>query len=98
MYKRQALNGSHLANFINQIQLETSDADISCTAFANVIHGFNKNISVRNILSTYPYPNTLVVLEVNREILKLALERSAVSYTHLDVYKRQSFICMKVAS
>ena len=72
-----ALNGSNLANFINQIQLESSDADIACTAFANVIKGFGKNITVRDILSTYPYPNTLVVLEVNREILKLALERAA---------------------
>lgn len=72
-----ALNGSNLANFINQIQLESSDADIACTAFANVIKGFGKNVTVRDILSTYPYPNTLVVLEVNREILKLALERAA---------------------
>ena len=72
-----ALNGSNLANFINQIQLESTNADISCTAFANVIKGFGKNVTVRDILSTYPYPNTLVVLEVNREILKLALERAA---------------------
>ncbi|MBS4958299.1 MAG: bifunctional metallophosphatase/5'-nucleotidase [Clostridium sp.] len=72
-----ALNGSNLANFINQIQLESSNADISCTAFANVIKGFSKNVTVRDILSTYPYPNTLAVLEVNREILKLALERAA---------------------
>ena len=72
-----ALNGSNLANFINQIQLESSNADISCTAFANVIKGFGKNVTVRDILSTYPYPNTLAVLEVNREILKLALERAA---------------------
>lgn len=72
-----ALNGSNLANFINQIQLESSDADIACTAFANVIKGFGKNVTVRDILSTYPYPNTLVVLEVNRKILKLALERAA---------------------
>ena len=72
-----ALNGSDLANFINQIQLESSNADISCTSFANVIKGFDKNVTVRDILSTYPYPNTLVILEVNREILKLALERSA---------------------
>lgn len=72
-----ALNGSNLANFINQIQLESSNADIACTSFANVIKGFGKNVTVRDILSTYPYPNTLVVLEVNREILKLALERSA---------------------
>lgn len=72
-----ALNGSNLANFINQIQLESSNADISCTAFANVIKGFGKNVTVRDILSTYPYPNTLSVLEINKEILKLALERAA---------------------
>ena len=72
-----ALNGSDLANFINQIQIEASNADISCTSFANIIKGFNRNVTVRDILSTYPYPNTLVILEVNREILKLALERSA---------------------
>ena len=72
-----ALSGANLANFINQIQHESTNADISCTAFANVIKGFGKNVTVRDILSTYPYPNTLVVLEVNREILKLALERAA---------------------
>jgi len=72
-----ALNGSHLANFINQIQLSESDADISCTSFANVIKGFDKNVTVRDIMSTYPYPNTLVVFEVNRKYLELALERCA---------------------
>jgi 2',3'-cyclic-nucleotide 2'-phosphodiesterase/3'-nucleotidase len=72
-----ALNGSNLANFINQIQLESSNADISCTTFANVIKGFSENVTVRDILSTYPYPNTLAVLEVNKNILKLALERAA---------------------
>lgn len=72
-----ALNGSPLANSINQIQLCESNADISCTSFANVIKGFDKNITVRDIMSTYPYPNTLVVFEVNRKYLKLALERCA---------------------
>lgn len=72
-----AINGSHLANFINQIQLEESGADISCTSFANSIKGFDKNVTVRDIMSTYMYPNTLVLLEVSREDLKLALERSA---------------------
>ena len=78
-----ALNGSNLANFINQVQLETSKADISCTSFANVIKGFNKNVTVRDIMSTYKFPNTLAVLEVNRKYLKLALERCA-SYFHID--------------
>ena len=77
-----ALNGSELANFINQVQLNESNADISCTSFANVIKGFNKDVTVRDIMSTYMYPNTLVILEVNRESLKQAMERSA---TYFDV-------------
>lgn len=78
-----ALNGSELANFINQIQIDESGADISCTSFSNEIKGFNKNVTVRDIMSTYKYPNTLAVLEINRKYLKLALERCA-SYFHID--------------
>lgn len=87
-----ALNGSPLANFINQIQLCESNADISCTSFANVIKGFDKNITVRDIMSTYPYPNTLVVFEVNRKYLKLALERCASYFDYnngnITIYDR----------
>ncbi|WP_195988546.1 bifunctional UDP-sugar hydrolase/5'-nucleotidase [Clostridium sp. D53t1_180928_C8] len=93
-----ALNGSHLANFINQIQLDASKSEIACTSFANVIKGFNKDVTVRDIMSTYPYPNTLVVLEVNRKILKLALERSA-SYLNNDngnITISESFLKPKV--
>ncbi len=79
-----AVNGSYLANFINQIQLEESDADISCTSFANSIKGFDKNVTVRDIMSTYMYPNTLVLLEVDRHILKLALERCASYFDNTD--------------
>ena len=50
---------------------------LKSATFANVIKGFSKNVTVRDILSTYPYPNTLAVLEVNKNILKLALERAA---------------------
>ena len=72
-----ALEGSLLANFINQIQLDISGADISCTSFANTIKGFSKEVSVRDIVSTYVYPNTLFVLEASYEVIKKALERSA---------------------
>lgn len=72
-----AIKGSHLANFINQIQLTISDADISCTSFANTIKGFNKAVTVRDIVSTYIYPNTLIVYRVTGEIIKKALERAA---------------------
>lgn len=72
-----AINGSYLANFINQIQLDASNADISVTSFANSIKGFNKEVTVRDITSTYMFPNTLSILKVTGKILKLALERSA---------------------
>ena len=77
-----AMNGSTLANFINQIQLAESGADISSTSFANSIKGFNQNVTVRDILSTYVYPNTLVVLCVTGEVLKKALERCASYFAY----------------
>lgn len=79
-----ALQGSPLANFINQIQLEVSGADIACTSFANVVKGFKENVTVRDILATYPYPNTLVVLRVTKEVLKKALERCASYFDYKD--------------
>ncbi len=72
-----AINGSFQSTFLNKIQLEVSLADISATSPAHDIHGFNQIISIRNIVSTYIYPNTLVVLEITGKILKLALERNA---------------------
>lgn len=72
-----AVNGSYLANFINQIQLDESGADISVTSFANSIKGFNKDVTVRDICSTYMFPNTLAILAIDGKTLKLALERCA---------------------
>lgn len=93
-----ALNGSLLANFINSVQLEVSGADIACTSFANSIKGFNKDVTVRDIVSTYIYPNTLVVLEVTGEILKKALLRSAeyFKYDGNNVTVSDAFLKPKV--
>lgn len=79
-----AINGSYLANFINQIQLDESCADISVTSFANSIKGFNKDVTVRDITSTYMFPNTLVILEIDGKTLKLALERCASYFDTSD--------------
>lgn len=66
-----------IVQFINDVQLEASKADISCNALGNSVVGFNKNITMRDIISTYIYPNTLVVLEVTGEQLKKILEFNA---------------------
>ena len=71
------LNKHPIVTFINQVQLEYSKAMISATSLPNEVTGFSKVITVRNVLSTYVYANTLSVLEVSGEILKRILEKNA---------------------
>ena len=78
-----AAKGSLIANFFNQVQLEVSGADLSCTCLGNEVKGLDENVTVRDIVATYLFPNTLKTLKVNRAVLKTALERSA-AYFALD--------------
>ena len=73
----RALNGSLIANFFNQVQLEASGADLSCTSLANSLRGFSKDVTVRDVVASYVFPNTLKTIRVDRAVLKEALERSA---------------------
>lgn len=66
-----------LVSFINQVQLEFSGADISSCSLGNGVSGFNKEITVRDVIGTYVFPNTLVVKKVPGSILKKALEKTA---------------------
>lgn len=72
-----ALRGSDIANFINQVQLEASGADISVTALGNTVKGFQQQVTVRDIAASYEFPNTLKTIPVTRTELKAALERCA---------------------
>lgn len=78
-----ALHGSPIADFINRVQLYFSGAQLSAVGLANEIAGFKSKVSTRDIIATYPYPNTLAVLEITGEKLKAAMERSA-EYFDLD--------------
>ena len=71
------LNKHPLVSFVNQVQLEFSGADISSCSFGNAVSGFKKDITVRDVIGTYVFPNTLVVKEVTGYILKKALEKTA---------------------
>lgn len=80
---KMALHGSDLADLINKIQLEYTGADISITSFANVISGLKKNLTTRDVLNTYRFPNTTVVLEIDGKSLREALEQN-FSYIEYD--------------
>ena len=79
----RAAEGSEIADFFNQVQLFYSGAQLSSVSLANEIAGFPQTVHRRDILTTYPYPNTLVVLKVTGAILRQAIERSA-EYFDLD--------------
>ena len=74
---KMAAEGSCIANFFNQVQLAASGADISCTSLGNEVKGFHRDVTVRDVVATYIYPNTLQTLRVDRAVLKQALERCA---------------------
>lgn len=72
-----ALNGSPIADFFNRVQLWASGAELSCSALSNELRGFDSHVTVRDVVASYVYSNTLVVLEVTGDVLKRALEQCA---------------------
>ncbi|WP_223700565.1 bifunctional metallophosphatase/5'-nucleotidase [Sutcliffiella deserti] len=79
------LKDNELIEFINKVQMEVSNTTISNTAlFHNSSPGFPTNVTMRDIVSNYIYPNTLKVIRISGQDIKDALERSA-SYFLLDV-------------
>ncbi|MCR5341847.1 MAG: bifunctional metallophosphatase/5'-nucleotidase [Butyrivibrio sp.] len=72
-----ALYGSKVASIFNQVQLELTGADFSCTSLANEPLGLHKEITVRDVLGIYQFANTEEVKEVTKADLKAALERCA---------------------
>ncbi|MCM0646809.1 bifunctional metallophosphatase/5'-nucleotidase [Clostridium swellfunianum] len=74
-----------LIEFINKVQMEYSGASISNTAlFDNHALGFPSNVTMRDIVSNYIYPNTLRVIRITGHDIKAALERSASYFEQYD--------------
>lgn len=72
-----AIHGSRLADFFNQVQLEYTKADISCVSLFNAPRSLGPVVKAGDVVAAYPFPNTLVVIEVRATVLKSALERCA---------------------
>lgn len=81
---KMAMDGNAIADFINEIQLHFSGAMVSAVSLANEISGFNQSVTRRDIIATYPYPNTLTVFEMTGKQLKEAVERSAEYFSVME--------------
>ena len=81
---KSALYGSRLADLFNQVQLEATGADFSCTSLGNEPAGLNSSVTMRDVTAAYLFSNTLTVLEVTEEVLRNCLERCAVYFELKD--------------
>ncbi|WP_366290526.1 bifunctional UDP-sugar hydrolase/5'-nucleotidase [Paenibacillus sp. AN1007] len=71
-------------DFVHQVQLEATGAQLSNTAMlSEEARGFGNQITVRDVLSNFIYPNTLTVLELRGRDIREALEQTA-RYFELD--------------
>ncbi|WP_204122441.1 bifunctional metallophosphatase/5'-nucleotidase [Lacticaseibacillus mingshuiensis] len=70
--------------FINRVEMAATGTDIAGTALFNDDgRGFGQQISMRDVVTNYIYPNTLAVMRLSGADLKAALEQCA-EYFSLD--------------
>ena len=89
------LHKCSLISFINHVQMEATGAQLSGTALFLGASGFGHSITMRNLVSTYVYPNTLTVKKITGAILKAYLEKCAEFWTikgeHIAVSSRYEY-------
>ncbi|MCM3766801.1 bifunctional UDP-sugar hydrolase/5'-nucleotidase [Neobacillus niacini] len=74
-----------LTEFINQVQMKAAGTNISNTSlFDYHSPGIPENVSMRDIVLNYVYPNTLKVIRITGRDMKEALEQSAAYFDHYD--------------
>ncbi|UQS84867.1 bifunctional metallophosphatase/5'-nucleotidase [Apilactobacillus apisilvae] len=72
------LHGNAYLDFINRVQMDATGTDIASTSlFNDEITGFNSEVTIRDVLNSYVFPNTLVIEEISGNDLKSALEHCA---------------------
>ncbi|UQS86858.1 bifunctional metallophosphatase/5'-nucleotidase [Nicoliella spurrieriana] len=84
-YMDARLHGNAYLDLINKIQMDKMGVDISGTAlFNDEITGFDRTVTIRNVVNSYVFPNTLVVEQLSGADLKFALEKCASFFTLHD--------------
>ena len=78
------INKHRCVSFLNQVQASHYKSDLSAMALFNNPAGFRKEITMRDVVSTYVYPNTLVNYEVNGLQLKKYLENAVAYFDIID--------------
>ncbi|KRO03728.1 2,3-cyclic-nucleotide 2-phosphodiesterase [Levilactobacillus paucivorans] len=76
------LHGHPYLQFVNEVAMDAGQTDIALTSlFNDDVRGLGTHVTMRQLLNSYGYPNTLVVERLTGSALKAALERSASFFT-----------------
>ncbi|EOI00227.1 hypothetical protein UAW_00093 [Enterococcus haemoperoxidus ATCC BAA-382] len=78
-----ALHGTPVVELIGAVQLQASKAQITVVSLANTSPGFHKNVTMRDVIATYPYTNQLMTLKITGAQLKQVVDKNA-DYFSLD--------------
>ena len=70
-----------LVSWIHQLQFAQTNADISVVSLPNDVRGFQNDISNRDLLNAFVYPNTLFEIAMTGAQLKKAMEQSAAYFS-----------------
>ncbi|TNF07074.1 MAG: bifunctional metallophosphatase/5'-nucleotidase [Bacillota bacterium] len=92
------LNKHIVFQYINEVQMKTTGAMISCCGLGNDVTGFHETISLRDVLNTYVFPNTLYLCEIQGKDLIEALNHNAQFFKvnqHNDVAINDTYLYPK---
>lgn len=71
------INKSPFTSFVNQVAMDYFKADFAFSSLFNQSPGLKSEISMRDLVASYPYPNTWVLIEIDKKTLKEYLEYNA---------------------
>ncbi|OTN89287.1 hypothetical protein A5819_001779 [Enterococcus sp. 7E2_DIV0204] len=71
-----AMHGSPVVELIGAVQLAASQAQITVVSLANTSPGFHKEVTMRDVIATYPYTNQLITLKITGKQLKEVVEKN----------------------
>ncbi|WP_206913226.1 2',3'-cyclic-nucleotide 2'-phosphodiesterase/3'-nucleotidase [Enterococcus sp. DIV0840] len=71
-----ALYGSPVIELIGAVQLQASKAQITVVSLANTSPGFHKDVTMRDVIATYPYTNQLITLKITGAQLKQVVDKN----------------------
>ena len=83
------LHKSQVVTFLNLVSKSISGADLNSNALFDRVTGFNRDITMRDLVSTYVFPNTSVIKAITGKILKEYLEKCA---EYFDVQNNQIIV------